>query len=102
MHVAEYVPPSPDLMQAVMTASRPRSHNRSLAASLKFPGYVRKGDALTLTFDSTMKSLRQMAVNTWLDEPESAVNLTVMMQATPEGISYRGTSCSPWRGGSPR
>ena len=54
-------------------------------------GYVKKGDALTLTFDSTVKALRQMEVNTWLGEPESAVNLTVTMQSMPEGISHSGT-----------
>ena len=61
------------------------------AASLKFPGYVKKGDALTLTFDSTVKSLRQITVDTWLDEPENAVTLKATMQAMPEGVSYPGT-----------
>ena len=60
-------------------------------AALKFPGYVKKGDALTLTFDSTVKSLRQIAVDTWLDEPENAVTLKVTMQAMPEGVNYPGT-----------
>ena len=61
------------------------------AASLKFPGYVKKGDALTLTFDSPVKSLRQIAVDAWLDEPENAVTLKATMQAMPEGVSYPGT-----------
>ena len=43
------------------------------------------------TFDSTVKSLRQIAVDTWLDEPENAVTLKVTMQPMPEGISYPGT-----------
>jgi hypothetical protein len=33
-----------------------------------------------LTFDPNVKSLRQIEVNTWLDEPDSAVNLKVTMQ----------------------
>jgi hypothetical protein len=90
--VQQYIPPSPDLMQAVMSAGTASiSQAGPGAASLKFPGYVKKGDALTLTFDSIVKSLRQIEVNTWLDEPESAVNLKVTMQAMPEGISYPGT-----------
>ena len=90
--VQQYVPPSPDLMQAVMSAGTASiSQAGPGAASLKFPGYVKKGDALTLTFDSIVKSLRQIEVNTWLDEPESAVNLKVTMQAMPEGVSYPGT-----------
>jgi hypothetical protein len=90
--VQQYVPPSPDLMQVVMNAGTASiSQAGPGAAALKFPGYVKKGDALTLTFDSTVKALRQMEVNTWLDEPENAVNLTVTMQSMPEGISYPGT-----------
>ena len=38
-----------------------------------------------------MKALRQIAVDTWLDEPENAVTLKVTMQAMPEGVSYPGT-----------
>lgn len=90
--VQQYVPPSPDLMQVVMNAGTASiSQAGPGAASLKFPGYVKKGDALTLTFDSTAKSLRQIEVNTWLDEPENAVTLTVTMQAIPDGISYPGS-----------
>ena len=90
--VQQYVPPSPDLMQVVMNAGTASiSQAGPGAASLKFPGYVKKGDALTLTFDSTVKSLRQIEVNTWLDEPENAVTLKVTMQAIPDGISYPGS-----------
>ena len=85
--VQQYVPPSPDLMQVVMNAGTASiSQAGPGAASLKFPGYVKKGDALTLTFDSTVKSLRQIAVDTWLDEAENAVTLKVTMQAMPEGV----------------
>src|SRR6188472_3591708 len=82
--VQQYVPPSPDLMQVVMnsgTASIAQAGPG--AASLKFPGYVKKGDALTLTFDSAVKTLHQVQVTTWLDEPDNAVNLKVTMQAMP-------------------
>jgi type II secretory pathway pseudopilin PulG len=90
--VQQYVPPSPDLMQVVMNSGTASiSQAGPGAAALKFPGYVKKGDALTLTFDSTVKALRQMEVNTWLDEPENAVNLKVTMQSMPDGISYPGT-----------
>ena len=90
--VQQYVPPSPDLMQVVMNAGTASiSQAGPGAASLKFPGYVKKGDALTLTFDSTVKSLRQIEVITWLDEPENAVTLKVTMESIPDGISYPGS-----------
>ena len=89
--VQQYLPPEPEKMQAVMTAG-----TASLAqagpgfAALKFPGYAKTGDALTLTFESAVKTLRQLEVNTWLDKPDNPVNLKVTMQALPDGTSYPG------------
>jgi hypothetical protein len=90
--VHQYVPPSPDLMQLVMNAGTASIAQAGPgAAALKFPGYVKEGDALTLTFDSTVKSLRQIEVNTWLDEPENAVTFKVTMESIPDGLSYPGS-----------
>ena len=61
--VHQYVPPDPGMMQVVMNAG-----TASLAQAgpgvlvLKFPGYVKPGDSLALTFDSAVKSLRQLDV----------------------------------------
>lgn len=87
--IHQYVPPDPGMMQAVMNAG-----TASLAQSgpdlvaLKFPGYAKAGDALTLTFEKAVKSLREIAVNTWLDEPANTVTLRVVMQALPDGTNY--------------
>jgi hypothetical protein len=90
--VQQYVPPSPDLMQVVMNAGTASLSQAGPGfAALKFPGYVKKGDALTLTFESAVKTLHQIEVATWLDEPENAVNLKVTMQAMPDGVSYPGS-----------
>jgi len=67
------------------------SQARPGRASLKFPGYAKAGDALTLTFNSTVKTLQQMDVDTWLDEPENAVTLRVTMAALPDGTSHPAT-----------
>jgi hypothetical protein len=89
--VHQYVPPDPGLMQIVMNAG-----TASLAqagpgfASLKFPGYVKQGDALTLTFESAVKSLKQIDVASWLDDPSKAVTLKVTMQSLPDGTDYPG------------
>ena len=94
--IQQYVPPSPDLMQVVMnagTASLGQAGPRF--AALKFPGYVKQGDALTLTFESAVKTLRQIEVNTWLDEPANAVNLKVTMQGGAGWDELSGdSSCS--------
>jgi hypothetical protein len=90
--VQRYVPPAPDKMQVVMnagTASLSQAGPGALA--LKFPGYEKAGDALTLTFDSAVKALRQITVATWLEKPDEPVTLNVTMQSLPNGTNYPGT-----------
>jgi hypothetical protein len=90
--VHQYVPPDPGMMQVVMnagTASLAQAGPGALV--LKFPGYVKPGDALSLTFDSTVKALRQLDVATYLDTPESPVTLGVAMQSLPDGTRYPGS-----------
>jgi len=52
---------------------------------------VKQGDALVLTFDSTVKALRQIDVTSWLDEPENAVNFKITMETLPDGTSHPAT-----------
>ena len=90
--VHQYVPPDPGMMQVVMNAG-----TASLAQAgpgvlvLKFPGYVKPGDSLALTFDTAVKSLRQIDVTTYLDTPESPVTLRVALQSLPGGPRYPGS-----------
>jgi hypothetical protein len=89
--VQQYLPPSPDMMQLVMNAGTASIAQAGPGrASLKFPGYVKANDALTLTFDTTVKSLQQIDVQTWLDEPDNAVTLKVTMNRLPDGVSPPG------------
>jgi hypothetical protein len=78
-------------MQAVMTAGTASLSQAGPGfVALKFPGYAQPGDALTLTFESAIKTLQQLQVDTWLDRPDNAVMLKVTMQALPDGTSYPG------------
>jgi hypothetical protein len=87
--VQHYLPPDPDMMQIVMAAG-----TASLAqagpglVALKFPGYVKVGDALTLTFESAVKSLQRIDVATYLERPSDAVAFNVTMQSLPDGTNY--------------
>jgi len=56
-----------------------------------FPGYVKAGDALTVTFDKAITALQQIDVKTWLDKPEEPATLRVAMQALPNGVSFPGS-----------
>jgi hypothetical protein len=76
-------------MQVVMNAGTASvSQAGPGRATLRFPGYVKANDALSLTFDSTVKALQQIDVNTWLDEPANAVTFKVTMEALPDGTSH--------------
>jgi hypothetical protein len=87
----QYVPPDPGMMQVVLNAGT-ASIAQAGPASLKltFPGYVKAGDSLSLTFEKAIKTLRQIDVTTWLDDPTNTVTLRVTMLALPDGTSYPG------------
>ena len=90
--VQQYLPPSPDMMQVVMNAGTASvSQAGPGRASLKFPGYAKANDALTMTFDTAVKSLQQIDVQTWLDEPDNPVTLKITMNALPDGVSHPDT-----------
>ena len=98
--VQQYLPPSPDMMQVVMNAGTASiSQAGPGRASLKFPGYVKANDALTLTFDTAVKSLQQIDVKTWLDEPDNAVTLKVTMARCRTGRAIPAAWCSGCRSG---
>jgi hypothetical protein len=88
--VHRYVPPDPGLMQVVMGAGKASLAQQGPGAvALKFADYQKAGDALTLTFDPAVKAMRQIAVNTYLDDPASPVTLQVQMASLPDA-SYPG------------
>jgi hypothetical protein len=89
--VQQYVPPSPDKIQVVMNAGTASlSQAGPGAVTLKFPGYVKAGDGLSLTFDTNVKTLRRMDVTTWLEKPADVVTFQVVIQSLPDGTDYPG------------
>lgn len=90
--VHQYLPPNPDMMQVVMNAgTASMSQAGPGRAALRFPGYVKANDALTLTFDTDVKAMQAVEVSTWLDEPENVVTLKVTMGQLPEGVNHSAT-----------
>ena len=85
--VQSYVPPSPEKIQAVIAAGK-LSISPGAATAIRFADYEKAGDSLTLTLDSASKSMRQIAVDTWLDKPDKKVTLAVSFQSLPDGTSY--------------
>ena len=89
--IGRYVPPSPERIQAVLGAGKVSlSQAGPGATQLIFKDYVKSGDSVTFTVDSAAKVIRQLAVNTYLDEQDKdAISLAVNFQTLPDG-----TNCS--------
>jgi hypothetical protein len=87
--VHQYLPPSPDKIQAAMAAGKITLAPGAGATSLRIADYLKPGDALTLTL-AQGKGMQHVAVNSYLDTPEKAVTLDVQMQSLPDGTSYAG------------
>lgn len=56
--------------------------------SLRFAGQKQRQEGPK--FESAVKTLRHLEVNTWLDKPDNPVALKVTMHALPDGTSYPG------------
>ena len=87
--VHQYLPPSPDKIQAAMAAGKV-TVTPGAATALRIADYLKAGDALTLTL-AQGKGIQQVAVNSYLDTPDKAVTLNVQMQALPDGTGYPGS-----------
>jgi hypothetical protein len=87
--IGRYVPPSPEKIQAVLGAGKASlSQAGPGAMQLIFKDYVKPGDAVTFTVDSAAKVIRQLAVNTYLDEQDKdAISLAVNFQTLPDGTN---------------
>jgi hypothetical protein len=90
--VHQYVPPDPALMQVVANAGGVSlAQSGPTAVLLKFAGYLKQGDALSLTFDRSVKALSQLDVTSYLDSPQDAVTFRVVFQSLPGGPDHPGS-----------
>jgi hypothetical protein len=89
--VQQYVPPQPDKIQAAMAAGRITMAPGAATGALRIADYEKAGDALVLTLGTADKGLKQIAVDTWKDNPSDKVTLNVQMQSLADGTDYAGT-----------
>jgi hypothetical protein len=89
--VHQYVPPSPDKIQAAMAAGKITVVPGSGTTALRIADYEKAGDSLVLTLDSTSKGMKQIDVDSWMESPADKVTLNVQMQSLPDGTSSAGT-----------
>jgi hypothetical protein len=89
--VQQYVPPQPDKIQAAMAAGKVTMAPGAGTGTLRIADYEKAGDALVLTLGTADKGLKQIAVDTWKDNPSDKVTLNVQMQSLADGTDYAGT-----------
>ena len=91
--VHSYVPPAADKLQAVIAAGNvSASQTGSGGSSIRFADYNKSDDSLTLVFDSQVKSLSQLSVDSWLEDEEDKVTLSVTFESLPDGTNYAAST----------
>lgn len=85
-----YVPPNAELMQQAFQKKNV-SLDKNMGASgvqLVFSNYAKPGDQMTIGFDTATKKITTINVNTYMDNPQDAVTLSVQMASLPDGTNY--------------
>jgi len=83
-----YLPPDPQKMEQAKQAGNLSVNPTPGAVNLIFKNYAQPGDQLTLTFDTVVKRVSSVSVNTYMDDPQSVVTLQVQMASLPDGTNY--------------
>jgi hypothetical protein len=91
--IQQYVPPPPELIKAdVAGGNASFSPQGANAIQLQFKGFLKKGDVVTFTLDTAAKAIRQVKVDTYMDdEGKEKVALAVDFQTLPDGTNYAAT-----------
>ena len=87
--VGEYVPPNRDKIQDAFQAGNVSIAPSSALTSMTISNYYKAGDKLIFSFDPTAKKIRQLNVNSYLDDPKTdIVTLAVNFASLPDGTNY--------------
>jgi len=88
--IQQYVPPQPESIKAdVASGNASFSPKGPDTIQLQFKDFVKKGDAVTFTLDTAAKAIRQLKVDTYMDdEGKEKVALAVDYETLPDGTNY--------------
>ena len=87
----QYIPPEKDLIQdAYSKGNVSITPGGGGEGKIKFVirNYIRQGDVVTLIFDKDKKQMDTLTINSWIDDPSDAMNLTVRFDRLPDGTSH--------------
>jgi len=88
--IHRYVPPSPELIKAdVAGGNTSLSPQGPGTIQLQFKNFVKSGPVVSFTLDTAAKAIRQLKVDTYLDDAEKdKVALQVDFQTLPDGTNF--------------
>jgi hypothetical protein len=91
--IHRYVPPPPELIKAdVAGGNASLSPQGPGAIQLQFKNFVKSGDLVSFAVDTAAKAIRQLKVDTYLDDADKdKVALQVDFQTLPDGTNYAAT-----------
>jgi len=87
--IQRYVPPQPELIKADVAGGNASFSPQAGGMLLQFKNFVKSGDLVSFALDTTAKAIRQLKVDTYLDDADKdKVALTVDFQTLPDGTNY--------------
>jgi gas vesicle protein len=87
--IQRYVPPQPELIKADVAGGNASFSPQPGGMLLQFKNFVKSGDLVSFTLDTAAKAIRQVKVDTYLDDADKAkVALAVDFQTLPDGTNY--------------
>jgi hypothetical protein len=87
--IQRYVPPQPELIKADVAGGNASFSPQPGGMLLQFKNFVKSGDLVSFTLDTAAKAIRQVKVDTYLDDADKdKVALAVDFQTLPDGTNY--------------
>ena len=87
--IQRYVPPQPELIKADVAGGNASFSPQPGGIQLQFKDFVKSGDLVSFTLDTAAKAIRQVKVDTYLDDADKdKVALAVNYQTLPDGTNY--------------
>jgi len=87
--IQRYVPPQPELIKADVSGGNASLSPQPGGIQLQFKNFVKNGDLVSFTLDTAAKAIRQVKVDTYLDDADKdKVALAVDFQTLPDGTNY--------------
>ena len=86
----DYVKPNPAAFQQQVQAGKAwlNPSPDGSTVQIKFGGILKDGDSLTLTIDTRIKQIRQIAASSYLDNPQDPIAISALFQNLPDGTDY--------------